>query len=112
MRERDWHTRVINHVVEETDGSHRRSPALRSGAGAKAPSAAAEFAALLLAAARPARPTLNLKNGDVRELLERMPMSGPEDFRLLCVRELSIFVLHVLEEWVAEEGDRHGQDVL
>ena len=34
------------------------------------------------------------------------------DFRLLCVREMSISVLHVLAEWSAEEGDKHGTSVL
>lgn len=56
--------------------------------------------------------TLNLEEGGVRKLLERMPAPEAADFRLQCVREMSISVLQVLAEWVAEERDRHGTSVL
>ena len=56
--------------------------------------------------------TLNLKNDGVRALAAAMPTPWAEDFRLQCVREMSISVLQVLEEWVADEGDTHGGNVL
>lgn len=56
--------------------------------------------------------TLNLDEGGLRGLLEHMPRPGLEEVRLQCVREMSISVLCVLAEWVAEEGDTHGTSVL
>ena len=54
----------------------------------------------------------NLNDGDVRELLEQVPIAEQRELRLQCVRELAISVLHTLQLWVAEESDRHGVRVL
>ena len=56
--------------------------------------------------------TRNLNDSDVRELLEQMPIAEQRELRLQCVRELAISVLHTLQLWVAEEGDRHGVKVI
>jgi len=57
-------------------------------------------------------PTRNLNDSDARELLEQMPIAEQRELRLQCVRELAISVLHTLQLWVAEEGDRHGVRVI
>ena len=56
--------------------------------------------------------TLDLDSDSVRALLEATPTPWAEDFRLQCVREISISVLRALAEWVADEGDTHGGEVL
>ncbi len=56
--------------------------------------------------------TLRLNDGEVRELLAHMPLPEMGALRLQCVRELAISVLHTLQLWVAEEGDRHGVRVI
>ena len=56
--------------------------------------------------------TRDLNDGDMLELLEQMPIAEQRELRLQYVRELAISVLHTLQLWLAEEGDRHGVRVI